>query len=129
MAIRTCRRCPVLGGIDWDKGHAASASDPPAALLSVLISSLQWEYLLCVCFALEAAIDAPLGGTEGALQEQLQGSVGYRSKNCRMEALIFFACLVFATLVIVAGLYGTCRDTPPDRGAAPYRRVCFWNFR
>jgi len=46
-----------------------------------------------------------------------------------MEALIFFACLVFATLVIVAGLYGTCRDTPPDRGAAPYRRVRFWNFR
>ena len=51
------------------------------------------------------------------------------ARNCRMEALIFFACLVFATLVIVAGLYGTCRDTPPDRGAAPYRRVCFWNFR
>jgi hypothetical protein len=46
-----------------------------------------------------------------------------------MEALIFFACLVFATLVIVAGLYGTCRDAHPDRRAATYRRVRLWNFR
>jgi hypothetical protein len=46
-----------------------------------------------------------------------------------MEALIFFACLVFATLVSVAGLYGTCRDIQTDRGAAPHRRVRPWNFR
>jgi hypothetical protein len=46
-----------------------------------------------------------------------------------MEALIFFACLVVATLAIVAGLYATCRDTKPDRGTAPHRRERFWNFR
>jgi hypothetical protein len=46
-----------------------------------------------------------------------------------MAALIFFACLVFATLGIIAGLYATCRDTKPDRDAAPHRRERFWNFR
>jgi hypothetical protein len=46
-----------------------------------------------------------------------------------MEALIFFACLVFATLIIIAGLYATCRDTKPDRGAVHHRRERFWNFR
>jgi hypothetical protein len=46
-----------------------------------------------------------------------------------MEALIFFACHVFATLGIIAGLYATCRDTQPDRGAAPHRRERFSNYR
>jgi hypothetical protein len=51
------------------------------------------------------------------------------ARNFRMEALIFFACLVFATFGIIAGLYATCRDTKPDRGAAPHHRVRFLNFR
>ena len=46
-----------------------------------------------------------------------------------MEALIFFACVVFATLGIIAVLYGTCRDSEPDRDAAPHRQVRFWSFR
>jgi len=46
-----------------------------------------------------------------------------------MEALIFFACLVFATIGIIGGLYATCSDTKPDRGAAYFRRERFWNIR
>jgi hypothetical protein len=46
-----------------------------------------------------------------------------------VEALIFFACLVFVTLCIIAGLYATCRDTKPDRGAVSRHRVRLWNVR
>jgi len=43
--------------------------------------------------------------------------------------LIFIACLLAATLGIFAALFSFCRDTKRDRGAAPHRRVRFWNFR
>jgi hypothetical protein len=46
-----------------------------------------------------------------------------------MEALIFFVCLVIATLGIIAGLYAICKDTKPHRGVASYRNERFWNFR
>jgi hypothetical protein len=46
-----------------------------------------------------------------------------------METLIFIACLMAATLGILAALYGICRGTKPDRGGAHYRRVRIWNFR
>jgi hypothetical protein len=34
--------------------------------------------------------------------------------------LIFIACLMTATLGILAALYSVARNTEPDRGVAPY---------
>jgi hypothetical protein len=43
--------------------------------------------------------------------------------------LIFFACLLTATLSILGGLYAIAREAKPRRAVAPYRRVRFTNFR
>jgi hypothetical protein len=53
------------------------------------------------------------------------------ARNFKMEALIFFVCLVIATLGIIAGLYAICKDTKSHRGVgvASYRNERFWNFR
>jgi hypothetical protein len=44
-------------------------------------------------------------------------------------SVIFIACEMTATFVILAALYAICRDTKPNRPVAAYRRVRFHNFR
>jgi hypothetical protein len=43
--------------------------------------------------------------------------------------LVFFACVIIGTFLVLAALYSVARDAKPDSGRAHFHRVRFWNFR